>query len=190
MIYDIIEKNGPMGSMLDVVSENYVWEKPEDGTNALVWTDAEELMVNMAETLVDKRAIGLAAIQVGIPYRVMVVGNPDDPDSIMCFFNPKVTHQEHELSIMTEGCLSFPDMYVKIRRPNLIRIRYQDVKGEWGSASFSGLTAHCVLHEIDHMDGITFDKRAVKYHWEKARKKIKKFRRLKEKSLAQRELSV
>ena len=153
--------------------ENFDFQNPQ--------MDAEELMVSLAETMVENKGLGLSAPQCGLSLRVFTVGNPLEPESVMCFFNPKVTHQSHDESIMLEGCLSFPDLFLKIKRSNEVRIRYQDVKGEWNSATFGGLSAHCILHEIDHLDGVVFTERASKFHMEKGKRKMKKYRKMREK---------
>jgi peptide deformylase len=159
--------------ILKQVSDEYDFEEPIYGMQP------EDLMATMAKRMIEYKGIGLSAIQLGLPTRVMTVGNPMEPETIMCLFNPKVTF-ESEPSVITEGCLSFPYMYIKVRRSDHIRVRYQDKTGEWFAQQFAGLTAHAVLHEIDHMDGIVFTERASKLNVDRAKKKMKKYKRMEE----------
>lgn len=136
----------------------------------------------IAEFMIEKKGIGLAAPQVGIPYRILTFGNPADRDSIVGMFNPKIVDYSEESSIITEGCLSYPEIFAKIRRPDKIRVRFADMHGETGTHIYEGITAHCIQHEIDHLDGIVFKERTTKYHWEQAQRRAKKVKRLKRKN--------
>jgi peptide deformylase len=93
--------------------------------------------------------------------------------AITCF-NPRVIEVSDETITMEEGCLSYPGLYVKIKRPKAIKARYFDVTGEGITREFDGITARCFLHELDHMDGIDFLQRANSVHRNQAMKKWKK----------------
>ena len=107
--------------------------------------------------------LGLAANQVGIPYRVISVKGFDT-----CLFNPKIVYSSAEEQYSEEGCLSFPNLIVKVKRAISIRVRYTDVYGETSIKSFTGLTARIIQHEIDHLDGKLFYNRANKFHKDQA----------------------
>lgn len=98
--------------------------------------------------------IGLAANQCGFSMRMFVIGGLDDYD-LVCI-NPKVLEASEEQDKGREGCLSFPGMYGNIRRPTWVRVEFLDQKGERHEITISGLTARCFLHELDHLNGISF----------------------------------
>lgn len=132
--------------------------------------DEADLARDLAETMIANKGLGLSANQVGIPYRVCcITGNP-----IRVMFNPKIVSQSDEQVVMEEGCLSFPGLFIKVKRPATVRVRYTQANGQTITEEFAGLTARVVLHEIDHLDGITFIQRANKFHLEQAKKKRKK----------------
>lgn len=118
--------------------------------------------------------IGLAANQVGKRIRMFVIGNKQDPDNAQAFFNPMVVANLDEMHDLEEGCLSFPGVYVKIKRPKSIKARWQNVLGEWQESEFSGYDCKCFLHELDHLEGITFQDRVSVLKWALAVKKSKK----------------
>lgn len=128
---------------------------------------AEEIRYNMAT----HRGIGLAAPQIGYNYSIFGVGNPDVMESILVFFNPKIVHYSDDLVLMDEGCLSFPEMTLKIKRSSEIRMRFTGATGITETMRFNGMTARVVQHEYDHLQGITFDTRVNKYHLDKAKRK-------------------
>jgi len=107
--------------------------------------------------------LGLAANQVGIPYRVISVKGMDT-----CMFNPKIVYSSVEEQLSEEGCLSFPGLIVKIKRAEYIRVRFTDAYGETSIKTYNGLTARIIQHEIDHIDGILFYNRANRFHKEQA----------------------
>ena len=144
--------------------------------------DPKELAANLKETMIANKGIGLAANQIGLPYRVFVVGSPDDPDNIFSFFNPLVVDAAEETVLIEEGCLSYPGLFMKVKRPASCRIRYADENGNVTTNVFDGVPARAILHEYDHMDGVTFHQRASKYHLEQAKKQKKKLDRLRERN--------
>ena len=111
---------------------------------------------SLVETCIKHKGLGLSANQCGFPYRVFVAGAEDN---YVAYFNPKVTVMSSEETLADEGCLSFPNLFLKVYRPNMIGVEYQDFNGETHTATFSGMTARIFMHELDHMNGITFTHR-------------------------------
>ena len=131
--------------------------------------DPHELAHTLAQTMLKNNGIGLAANQIGLPYRVFVVA----ADPILCCFNPKIVDVGEDNLWLEEGCLSFPDLYVKIKRPQVIRIRYTRPDGETVTEQYQDLTARIMQHELDHLDGICHLSRANSYHLQQAKKNKK-----------------
>ena len=109
------------------------------------------------------RGLGLAANQVGLNLRVISVKGIDS-----CLFNPKIVDFNPVTIQMEEGCLSFPGMVVKIKRPIALRLRYADATGAVQTKTFNGWAARSIQHEVDHLDGILFYNRANKFHRDQA----------------------
>jgi peptide deformylase len=132
--------------------------------------DPSELAHILAQTMIANHGIGLAAPQIGLPYRAFVlIGKP-----ILCCFNPIIVDTSSEQIYLEEGCLSFPNLIVKIKRPKIIRARYTMPNGETVTNKFIGMTARTFQHELDHLNGVVFTQRANSYHLEKAKKKRRK----------------
>jgi peptide deformylase len=112
--------------------------------------------------------IGLSANQLGLDYRVFVMRTADS--GIKAFFNPEVTKLSKETEMMKEGCLSFPDIYLMIKRPKAIEFEYTDSDGERHTLQLEGLGSRCVQHELDHLNGIIFLQRASRFKIERALK--------------------
>lgn len=128
--------------------------------------NAQELVENMIETMETMKGLGLAANQVGVPYRVFVtLGEP------FCCFNPRIVDTSDGFKLLEEGCLTYPGLHVKIKRPTAIRIRYQDYTGETHTKKFIGMTARVIQHEMDHLDGVIFYNKASRYHRDAAMRK-------------------
>ena len=133
--------------------------------------DPVELAQGMVKFMYDHNGLGLAANQVGIPYRLFAMrGNPEN---FVCF-NPKIIYSSEEETTMEEGCLTFPGMLVKIKRPKDIRCRFNTPNGDVLTKQFTGMTARIFQHEMDHLDGLRFYSKANPYHREQA---LKKWRR-------------
>lgn len=139
--------------------------------------DPNEFASTLVETCKLHHGIGLSANQCGFPYRVFVMGTGDD---YVAFFNPKIIMSSEETSHGIEGCLSFPFLGLRITRPEQISVEYQSYTGELKFATFTGLTSRCFQHELDHMNGVTFTKKAkplaLKSGLDKRNKLIKKLR--------------
>lgn len=145
--------------------------------------DANELVVQMQEIRRNNRGIGLAAPQVDLNTRVLVVGmgNIEGGEEYeRAFFNPTYEIVEEDGSeYMMEGCLSFPNYFINIKRPKTINLTYYKEDGTKIENSPSDITARIIQHEIDHLDGLVFTKRASMYHLNKAKKEVKRLERLK-----------
>jgi len=129
--------------------------------------DPYELGTLLLQLMNDYKAVGLAANQVGVPYRVFVMRGY--PENYVCF-NPKIVYNSTETELLEEACLSFPGVNVKIKRPKNIRVRFQTPSGQVATMAFDGLTARVFQHELDHLDGVLFFNRANKFHRDKALK--------------------
>ena len=112
----------------------------------------EKLLEDMADTLVDSGGVGLAAPQVGILRRVVLV---DTGDEILELINPTILEVDGE-QVGAEGCLSIPGKYGLVKRPYWAKVRAQDRDGNWYEAEGEELTARCFCHELDHLDGILY----------------------------------
>ena len=130
--------------------------------------DPKELAQALHDKMLKSDGLGLSANQVGLPYRVFVMRTGNEPYAV---FNPKVVDvSEKELS-MKEGCLSFPLLYLSVKRPDSVRIRFQDETGEMRTEKFIGMTARIALHEFDHMLGKVYTQRATQYETQRALRK-------------------
>ncbi len=120
--------------------------------------DLRRLMDDMRETMYAAPGIGLAAVQVGVPKRVIVVdtGEQGGQDEILYLINPEIVSTSDELWIYEEGCLSLPDQYADVRRPIRATVKFMDYDGEPQELSSRGLLASCIQHELDHLEGILF----------------------------------
>ena len=125
---------------------------------ALVDKDLQELMDDMLETMYAAPGIGLAAIQVGIPKRVIVmdISQKDGIKKPMYFVNPEIVKKSDTCSTYEEGCLSVPGQFAEIDRPDKCHIKYLDYFGEAKEIKTEGMLATCIQHEIDHLEGILF----------------------------------
>src|SRR5215211_6086883 len=133
--------------------------KPVEGVD----DELRELVADMFETMYEAPGIGLAAIQVGVPKRILVIdlqepeeegGEPvNDP---RVFINPEIVESSDQEVPYTEGCLSVPDQYAEVDRPDCIRARWLDLDGKQRDEEIEGLLATCLQHEMDHLNGILF----------------------------------
>lgn len=152
------------------------------------------LVDDMFETMYDAPGIGLAAIQIGVPKRVLVIdlqepaGGADDHEhgehcnhepvrNPRVFVNPQILDPSPEHSIYSEGCLSVPDQYADVERPATIRARWQDLEGNVHQEDMHGLMATCLQHEMDHLEGILFIDHLSRLKRQMVLKKIEKMRK-------------
>jgi len=140
--------------------------------------DPKELKEEMTKIMLDNNGIGLSACQVGLNHKLFIMG--DKPSNVSMHINPTVLQYTEETVLDIEGCLSFPNMYVKVKRPKEILAEYYNENLEKQQVKITGYTARCYLHELDHTLGITFKDRVSKMKWDMAKKKARKM----EKALA------
>ena len=123
-----------------------------------VGKEEQILMDDMLETMYQAKGIGLAAIQIGIPKRIIVmdIGNRDKEKKPMYFVNPIIKNKNSDHSTYEEGCLSVPNQFAEINRPSTCEVEYLDYSGNKKIMKASGLLATCIQHEMDHLEGILF----------------------------------
>jgi len=135
--------------------------------------DPKELGEHMIQVMDQHNGIGLSANQLGMKHRVFVMRT--EP-RLVCF-NPTITFQSEEQEVLEEGCLTFPQLFVKIKRSSWIRAKFYDVNGELQTEKFTGITARCFQHELDHLNGVVYLNRASKINLDRAKRKLKLFKR-------------
>jgi peptide deformylase len=116
------------------------------------------LMDDMLETMYDAPGIGLAAVQIGIPKKIIVIdlSRSEEKKDPYFFVNPEIITNSNNDAIYEEGCLSVPGQFAEIKRPDKCKVRYQNYYGEEKEMDAEGLLATCIQHEIDHLEGILF----------------------------------
>jgi peptide deformylase len=161
--------------------------------------ELKNLVADMFETMYDAAGIGLAAIQVGVPLRVLVIDlqEPDpDAEPEVChahggeehthqpvkndpkvFVNPEILDPAEELNTYQEGCLSLPEIFADVERPKACRVRWQDLEGNVHEEQMEGLFAVCFQHEMDHLEGILFIDHLSRLKRQMALKKLEKLRK-------------
>lgn len=132
--------------------------------------ELEQLCLNMFYTMKLNGGIGLAANQVGVFKRLVVMSIPDN----IVMINPTIVAASSEETIEEEGCLSIPGFYAKVKRRNVVKVAFQDVTGEHKVIEAGGIQAVCIQHELDHLDGKVFLQRLSKLKQFKAKSKIAK----------------
>jgi peptide deformylase len=135
--------------------------------------DANYLASGLVETCRKQNGIGLSSNQCGLEYRVFVMGAGDE---YVAYFNPKILSTSGEKH-MEEGCLSFPFLNLNITRPEQVEIEYQDFTGVKHTKTFTGISARCFLHELDHLNGIVYTSRVKPLALQFGLKKLDKIRR-------------
>ena len=130
----------------------------------------------MLENMVYHRGLGLSANQIGMPVKVFAMRIDDSDMAIVCF-NPEILEESDEMVIMEEGCLSYPLLYLKKKRPEKLSVKYQNADGDTIDAHFEGLAARVFHHEMDHMKGKTFLDGVSKIKLQSARQKQKILKR-------------
>ena len=123
-----------------------------------VGKEEQKLMDDMLETMYEAPGIGLAAIQIGVPKRIIVmdISRDENKKEPRYFVNPVIKNKNEEKSTYEEGCLSVPDQFAEIERPNLCEVEYLDYNGKKQLLKAEGLLATCIQHEMDHLEGILF----------------------------------
>jgi peptide deformylase len=134
------------------------------------------LMDDMLETMYAAPGIGLAAVQVGVPKRVIVMdlARPEEEPQPRHFVNPEILWASEETLPYEEGCLSVPEIYDEVERPARVKLRYLNYQGEQVEEDAEGLFAVCIQHEMDHLEGVLFIDHLSRLKREQAVKKVKK----------------
>jgi peptide deformylase len=159
-------KLGPHDSLIQPSTN---WEFDVDG-------DAEQLEKDMIEFMLANRGIGLAANQIGLTKRVFVMGSNTIPNFPTPFavFNPVIKEASIESVLDQEGCLSYPDLFLTVKRPRWIVAEYQDSKGTIKEIRIDGYLSKCFQHEFDHLNGVCFVDRVSQMKLNLAMKRIRK----------------
>ena len=154
-----------------------------------VTDETRALVADMFQTMYEAPGIGLAAIQVGRPIRLLVIDFQEQEEedgtpirTPRVFINPELSEPSEELSVYNEGCLSVPEYYAEIERPKTVRARWIDEHGAAHDEVLDGLLATCLQHEIDHLDGILFIDHLSRLKRDMVLKKLEKARRQKDKA--------
>ena len=147
--------------LLEVSEE---WDFEKDGS-------PEELVRAMSKFMTDNGGVGLAAPQVGIKKRIFIMGNFT---KLVACINPKIVSLSEEREADLEGCLSFPDLFMKVKRPASAIVQYQTITGEVVERELTGFECRVFLHEYDHLIGVTFDQRVGDLSFKMAKDKRKK----------------
>ena len=139
---------------------------------------------DMIDTMYDANGIGLAAIQVGVDSRILVIDLQDEKDeedkpikAPHAYINPEILSVSEELSSYNEGCLSIPEQYADVARPASCRVRWLDEQGERHEEELTGLLSTCMQHEIDHLNGVLFIDHISRLKRDMVMKKLAKMRR-------------
>ena len=155
----LLEENNPQ--LLEVSEE---WDFRLDGS-------PEELVRAMSKFMADNGGVGLAAPQLGIKKRIFIMGNFT---KLVACINPKIVSLSEERKNDLEGCLSFPDLFMKVKRPASAVVQYNTVSGELVERELTGFECRVFLHEYDHLIGVTFDQRVGNLSFKMAKDKRKK----------------
>lgn len=162
MIHKLVDCNSPI---LRQKMETFDFNNPS--------TDPIQLAKDLAETMIENNGLGLSANQIGLPFRAFAM----KAEKIIVCFNPRIVDLSEETIMLEEGCLSYPLLFVKIKRPKRIKVRYVEPNSNVVTRVFDGITARCFQHELDHLDGIVYTKRANKYYLDLAKNKMRKYQK-------------
>ena len=138
--------------------------------------EVKKLVADMFETMYDAPGIGLAAIQVGVPKRIvtMDLSKKDEDKEPRVFINPQIVWSSDEEVVHEEGCLSIPEFYEEVERPGGVRVKYLGLDGKERELNAKGLLARCIQHEIDHLNGVLFIDHISKLKRDRVTKKFSK----------------
>ena len=149
-----------------------------------VGDEMRRLMDDMLETMYAAPGIGLAAVQIGEPKRIIVMDlakeKDNEPHSPLFFVNPKLLWASPDLVTCEEGCLSVPDLYEEVERPSRVRVSFLDYFGKAQEIDADGMLAVCLQHEMDHLEGVLFIDHLSKLKRSIALRKLQKAKRLKD----------
>ena len=158
-IYKLIDNDNPLLKVQLTLSDD---------------VDREKLKTDLIDTMKNFEGIGLSANQIGIMERVFVMYHNFSKREIMCCFNPKIVFTSEEEDYMDEGCLSWPGLWLKVKRPIWIEVEYENENGEHIKNKLKGLEARVFQHEYDHMEGTDFTQKVSRLRLDMAKKKKSK----------------
>ena len=159
-VYNLIKNNNPLLSIpLSGCSKNL---------------DRQEIKDNLIETMKSFAGVGLSANQCGVMERVFVMYSDLNKKEIIACFNPKIVSTSDESLLMDEGCLSYPGIWLKVKRPDGIEATYEDEDGKLHDIALFGLECRIFQHEMDHMDGTDFTKNVSRLRLSRAKKRLHK----------------
>ena len=163
---------------------NPILKKVSEPVEGGVTDEIRALMDDMLETMYDAPGIGLAAVQIGVPKRVIVMdlAREDEEPQPKYFVNPEILETVEETKPYEEGCLSIPDYFDQVDRPARCRLRYLDYDGNKIEEWAEGMYAVCIQHEMDHLEGTLFIDHLSRLKRQRAVEKVKKAKRLKTKA--------
>jgi peptide deformylase len=151
--------------------------------------DISRLIQDMFDTMYAAPGIGLAAVQVAVPRRLLVIDlqDPEEEDGEPVrrphvFINPEIVHSSDARKVYSEGCLSIPDQYAEVERPDVVRARWIDEQGRQQEGEFGGLMSVCLQHEVDHLNGILFIDYLSRLKRDMVVKKVMKLRKERDKA--------
>lgn len=158
-----------LGPHQSLVEKSHPWIFDRDG-------DSEQLEKQMIEFMLANKGIGLAANQIGLTKRVFVMGSYGISGfpTPFALFNPKIIESSKETVLDQEGCLSYPGLYLSVKRPQWVVAEYQDSKGTIKEIKIDGYLSKCFQHELDHLDGICFVDKVSQLKLQLAMKKLRK----------------
>lgn len=161
MILDLVEQDHPL---LNTILERYEFKTDPNEIAARV-----DMVNNLIETMTYKQGIGISANQVGLNHRVFVLrSNP----ALVCF-NPRVIDESTEKTNLEETCLTYPNLVIPIKRPKVIKVRFQDINGEMKTEKFIGMTAKIFMHQLDLLNGIHYTNKANPIHVQRGKRQSK-----------------
>lgn len=161
-MYELIENTG---AILHQPTERFNFDNPP--------VDPYQLATDLAEAMIRHNGLGLSANQVGLKWSVFAITG----DPVRVCFNPRIVDKSDEEIYLDEGCLSWPGLFVKIKRPKSVRVRFTLPNGETLTETFTGMTARIFQHEYDHLQGYNYQQRANRIHLDRARREYKKWKR-------------
>jgi peptide deformylase len=179
-------------SMLEIITVPDPLLRTQSAPVERIDDDLKRLVAHMFETMYEAPGIGLAAVQVAVPRRLLIV-DLQDPDPVPegeeegppvkrphVFINPEIVHRSDARKTYNEGCLSIPEQYAEIERPDVVRARWLGIDGKTHEGEFDGLMSICLQHEVDHLNGVLFIDHLSRLKREMIVKKVVKARKERE----------
>lgn len=153
-----------------ILDDRYLLEECEEFDFKDPPFDPIDFAQNLVKFMYENNGLGVAANQVGVPYRIFAMRGM--PENFVCY-NPKIINHSKDQVVLEEGCLSYPGLVVKVKRPSVIRVRFSTPNGDTITKQFIGMSARVFQHEYDHLNGVRFYDKANKFHRDQAMRKWK-----------------